>query len=54
MSLIEDRIGPKYRIGDYAFTIEHMRRHDGSAMPQPHAHPFTNCITCSKVNGYTP
>lgn len=40
MSLIEDRIGPKYRIGEYAFTIEHMRRHDGSAMPQPHAHPF--------------
>lgn len=40
MSVIEDRIGPKYRIGDHSFTIEHMRRHDGNAMPQPHAHPF--------------
>ncbi|MDT9722565.1 AraC family transcriptional regulator [Paenibacillus sp. ClWae2A] len=40
MSLIEDRIGPKYRIGEHSFTIEHMRRHDGNGMPQPHAHPF--------------
>ncbi|WP_440115636.1 AraC family transcriptional regulator [Paenibacillus sp. QZ-Y1] len=40
MSVIEDRIGPKYRIGENSFTIEHMSRHDGNAMPQPHAHHF--------------
>ncbi|PAF29422.1 AraC family transcriptional regulator [Paenibacillus sp. 7516] len=40
MSMIEDRIGPKYRIGENSFTIEYMRRHEGNAMPQPHAHPF--------------
>lgn len=40
MHVIEDRIGPKYRIGENSFTIQHIRRQDGYAMTHPHAHPF--------------
>ncbi|CAM3376727.1 helix-turn-helix transcriptional regulator [Marinicrinis lubricantis] len=35
-----DRIGPKYVIGDYDFSIQHMYRKGFSAMRRPHTHPF--------------
>ncbi|OXM82795.1 helix-turn-helix transcriptional regulator [Paenibacillus rigui] len=35
-----DVFGPKYRIGDNAFTIQYMQRKGFSKMPGTHNHPF--------------
>ncbi|AWB46900.1 AraC family transcriptional regulator [Paenibacillus sp. CAA11] len=37
---MNDRLNPKYHIGDHDFSIQYMARNGSSSMPRPHKHPY--------------
>lgn len=37
---MNDRLQPKYHIGDHDFSIQYMSRNGSSSMPRPHEHPY--------------